>query len=122
MKTWERLLLDNPPFYPDSSTDEEKMRFMFLLEDGRLVGDSEGRNHRDLMGWTTEDGDSNQIEQNLCKQNKALRVCFQPFSLKQDGTERCPMSESQQIISYKWITKYIRGLVLVFARKEEVEP
>ena|SRR5882762_7661335 len=86
MKTWERLLLDNPPFYPDSSTDEEKMRFMFLLEDGRLVGDSEGRNHRDLMGWTTEDGDSNQIEQNLCKQNKALRVCFQPFSLKQDGT------------------------------------
>ena len=62
MKTWERLLLDNPPFYPDSSTDEEKMRFMFLLEDGRLVGDSEGRNHRDLMGWTTEDGDSTLAE------------------------------------------------------------
>jgi hypothetical protein len=86
MKTWEQILLDNPPFYPDSSTDEKKMRFMFLLEDGHLIGDSEGRNHCNLMGWTTEDDDPRQIEQALCEQNKALRVCFQPFSEKRDRT------------------------------------
>ena len=86
MKTWEQILLDNPPFYPDSSTDEEKMHFMFMLEDGRLIGDSEGRNHCNLMGWTMEDNDPHQIEQDLCEQNKALRVCFQPFYEKRDGT------------------------------------
>jgi hypothetical protein len=87
MKSFEQILLDNPPFYPDSSTDEKKMSFMFLLEDGRLTGDSQGRNHSVLMGWTMEDGgDLHQIERDLCEQNKALRVCFQPFSLKKDGT------------------------------------
>jgi hypothetical protein len=35
MKSLEQILLDNPPFYPDSSTDEKKMRFMFLMEDLR---------------------------------------------------------------------------------------
>jgi len=80
-------LLDNPPFYPDSSTDEKKMRFMFLLEDGRLIGHSEGRNHRELMGWTMEDdSDPEQVERDLCEKNKALRVLFQPFSEKRDGT------------------------------------
>jgi hypothetical protein len=87
MKTWEQILLDNPPFYPDSSTDEEKMHFMFLLEDGRLIGDSEGRNHSVLLGWTMEDGtDLQQIEQDFCEQHKALRLCFQPFFEKRDGT------------------------------------
>jgi len=33
-----------------------------------------------------EDADPRQIEQNLCEQNKALRVCFQPFSEKRNGT------------------------------------
>ena len=87
MKTWEQILIDNPPFYPNSSTDEEKMRFMFLLEDGRLIGDSEGESHSVLMGWTMEDGtDLQRLEQDLCEQNKALRVCYQPFSEKNDGT------------------------------------
>src|SRR5260221_2284017 len=87
MKAWEQILVDNPPFYPDSSTDEQKMRFMFLLEDGRLIGDSEGRNHSVLMGWTSEDeGYLHDVEQHLCEQNKALRVCYQPFSEKKDGT------------------------------------
>ena len=87
MKTWEQILIDNPPFYPDSSTDEKKMQFMFLLEDGRLIGDSEGGNHSILIGWTVEDGeDLSQIERDLCEQNKALRICFRPFSEKRDGT------------------------------------
>jgi hypothetical protein len=87
MKTLEQILLDNPPFYPDSTTDEKKMSFMFLLEDGHLIGDSEGRNHAALMGWTADDdGDLKQVEQDLCEQNKALRVCFEPFSVKRDGT------------------------------------
>jgi hypothetical protein len=87
MKTWEQILIDNPPFYPDSSTDEKKMHFMFLLEDGRLIGDSEGQNHAVLIGWTAQDGeDLSQLERGLCEQYKALRICFQPFSEKRDGT------------------------------------
>lgn len=86
MKTWEQILVDNPPFRPDSSTDSKKMRFMFLLENGQLIGDAEGRNHTVLMGWTSEDSDPHQVEQQLCEQNKALRVCYQPFSEKRDGT------------------------------------
>jgi hypothetical protein len=39
------------------------------------------------MGWTVEDGgDLHQIERELCEQNKALRVCFQPFSQKRNGS------------------------------------
>ena len=62
------------------------MHFMFLLQDGRLAGDSEGGNHTTLMGWNSEDGDPHQIQQSLCEQNKALRICFQPISKKDDGT------------------------------------
>jgi hypothetical protein len=62
------------------------MRFMFLLEDGRLIGQSEG-NHSHLIGWTKEDGyDLRKIEERLCVEHKALRLCFQPFWLKDDGT------------------------------------
>jgi hypothetical protein len=87
MKKWEQVLVDNPPFRPDSSTDETKMRFMFLLEDGRLIGDSEGQNHSVLIGWTMQDGgEPGEIEKRLCKENKALRICFQPFFEKRDGT------------------------------------
>ena len=64
------------------------MSFTFLLEDGRLVGDSEGRNHSVLIGWTKEDGyDLRQLElRPLAEPNKALRICFQPFWEKRDGT------------------------------------
>jgi hypothetical protein len=86
VKTLDQIFQDNPPFYPDHFTDTQKMRFMFLLEDGRLVGDSEGRNHTTLMGWNSEDGDPHEIQRSLCEQNKALRICFQPFSEKDDGT------------------------------------
>jgi hypothetical protein len=79
MKSLEQILLDNPPFYPDSSTDAQKMRFMFLMEDGHLIGDSEGHNHRTLLGWTPSDPDPGQVEETFCKQNKCLRLCFQPF-------------------------------------------
>jgi hypothetical protein len=85
VKTWGQILADNPPFRPDSSTDENKMRFMFLLEDGRLIGDGEGQNHAVLMGWVSDDGgDLREIEEQLCKENKALRLCFQPFHEKRN--------------------------------------
>lgn len=85
MKAWEQILVDNPPFRPDS-TDTKKMRFMFLSEDGRLIGHAEGRNHSVLMGWTLEDDEPRQVEEHLCEQNKASRVCYQPFFEKRDGT------------------------------------
>jgi hypothetical protein len=87
MKTLEQILLDDPPFYPNSSTDELKMRFMFLLEDGRAIGNPEGQNHSVLIGLTAEDGDdTSQIEREFCRQNNAVRVCFQRFTEKSDGT------------------------------------
>ena len=88
MKTWEQILVDNPPFRPDCSTDEKKMSFMFLLEDGRLIGDAGGNSHcAFLIGWTAEDGeDLRAIQKCLCEQNNALRICFQPFVSKSDGT------------------------------------
>jgi hypothetical protein len=77
MKTFEQILLDNPPFSPDASTDEEMMHFMFLLEDGLLIGDSQGQNHSVLMGWTSEDaGDLHQIQREFCEQHRVLRICF----------------------------------------------
>jgi hypothetical protein len=57
---------------------------MFLLEDGRLVGDSE--QHLVMLGWTDADGYDTQLTQAWCEQNGALRLCFGPFQVKRDGT------------------------------------
>jgi len=87
VKTLEQVLCDNPPFYPDASTDETKMAFMFLLEDGRLVGNAEGENHSVLLGWTEADGyDLHQLESDWYKRYNALRLCFGSFQVKCDGT------------------------------------
>jgi hypothetical protein len=83
MKTLDQILRDNPPFYPDSLTDMRKLRFMFLLEDGMLIGQSEG-NHFALLGGGRVEEPS-EIERSFCEQNKALRVCFESFREREDG-------------------------------------
>jgi hypothetical protein len=84
MKTLDQILLDNSPFYPDPFTDTQKMRFMFMLENGSLIGDSEGRNHSVLLGCH-DDNDPQQIEKSFCEQNKALRLCFESYREKPNG-------------------------------------
>lgn len=76
MKSFDQILLDNPPFYPDALTHERKMRFMFLLEDGRLIGHSEGQRHSKILGLDDNE-DYQLIEEDFCNKNKCLRLCFQ---------------------------------------------
>src|ERR1700731_2173060 len=83
MKTLEQILHDSLPFYPDFSTDRRKMRFMFLLEDGSLIGDVEG-NHFDLLGGNYPDEEPRTIERSFCDQNKALRFSFQRYGIKDE--------------------------------------
>ena len=85
MKSLEQILLDNPPFYASSVTEKDSMLFMFLLEDGRIIGirkngENEGkiRNHAALLGLTQEDGVS--AEKSFCEQNHALRVIFEKYT------------------------------------------
>ena len=124
MKSLEQVLLGNPPFYPDSSTDETKMTFMFLLEDGRLVGDAEGRNHAVLLGWTESDGhETSGLENEWCKKYNGLRLCFQPFQVKNDGTRGnfwCLYVEVGEVVpnDAQWAT--LSELYLLHGHRETV--
>jgi hypothetical protein len=84
VKTLEQILSDNPAFYPDASTDTRKMRFMFLLENGSLIG-AEGQNHFALLGGESKIEEPTEIEKLFCEQNKALRLCFESYSEKSNG-------------------------------------
>jgi hypothetical protein len=78
MKTLEQILLDNPPFYASKIAGDERIHWMFMLEDGRLI-ELPGKNHAKLLGVTADDGDPQAIEQSFCEQNKALRIAFEAF-------------------------------------------